>query len=207
MFFFCFQSRRAYRETYRLVRCSPAITEQEFSFSETHVFGRFDLFCARIRKLLTMYDLIEDYQQLFKRRMEGLLLGEGSLFFQLSALSATIQYVTARLLIYLLGFCSRTALDEAVEVFEEANKIATSKSYDYLDPRNNEFDRDYDVFITKTNELKQHIGNIIERNYLDVWETPQGIKFLTRFEKVGFISKRLNFILYYNERFDESIFF
>lgn len=68
---------RAYRETYRLVRCSPAITEEEFSFSETHVFGRFDSFCARIRKILTMFDLIEDYQKLFERRMEGLLLGEG----------------------------------------------------------------------------------------------------------------------------------
>ena len=68
---------RAYRETYRLVRCSPAITEEEFSFSETHVFGRFDSFCARIQKILTMFDLIEDYQKLFERRMEGLLLGEG----------------------------------------------------------------------------------------------------------------------------------
>lgn len=69
---------RAYRETYRLVRCSPAVTEQEFSFSETHVFGRFDAFCARIRKILTMFDLIQDYQTLFERRMEGLLLGEGT---------------------------------------------------------------------------------------------------------------------------------
>lgn len=68
---------RAYRETYRLVRCSPAVTEQEFSFSETHVFGRFDAFCARIRKILIMFDLIQDYQTLFERRMEGLLLGEG----------------------------------------------------------------------------------------------------------------------------------
>lgn len=59
------------------MRCSPAVTEQEFSFSETHVFGRFDAFCARIRKILTMFDLIQDYQTLFERRMEGLLLGEG----------------------------------------------------------------------------------------------------------------------------------
>lgn len=71
---------RAYRETYRLVRCSPAITEEEFSFSETHVFGRFDSFCDRIRKILTMFELIQDYKSLFERRMEGLLLGEGILF-------------------------------------------------------------------------------------------------------------------------------
>lgn len=76
------------------------------------------------------------------------------------------------------------ALDEAVKTFEEAKKIATSKSYDYLDPRNTDFDIDYDDFMAKTNTLKEDIGEIIEKNYADVWETPQGIRFLTRFEKV-----------------------
>ncbi|CAG5099433.1 Similar to DNAH5: Dynein heavy chain 5 [Cotesia congregata] len=149
----CLRLNKAYRETYRLVRCSPAVTEQEFSFSETHVFGRFDSFCSRIRKILAMFDLIDDYQNLFARRMEGLLLGE--------------------------------ALEEATKSFEEAKKIATNKSYDYLDPRNTEFDRDYDVFMSKTNALKENIGGIIEKNYADVWETPQGIRFLTRFEKIS----------------------
>lgn len=62
--------------------------------------------------------------------------------------------------------------------------MATSKSYDYLDPRNIEFDSDYDIFMSKTDILKEKIGGIIEKNYADVWETPQGIRFLTRFEKV-----------------------
>ncbi|EZA60758.1 Dynein heavy chain 5, axonemal [Ooceraea biroi] len=149
----CLRLNKAYRETYRLVRCSPAVTEQEFSFSETHVFGRFDAFCARIRKILTMFDLIQDYQILFERRMEGLLLGE--------------------------------ALDEAMTTFDEAKKIATSKSYDYLDSRNIDFDTDYDDFMAKTDALKEDIGDIIETNYADVWETPHGIRFLIRFEKVS----------------------
>lgn len=71
-----------------------------------------------------------------------------------------------------------------MKTFEEAKKIATSKSYDYLDPRNTDFDIDYDDFMAKTNTLKESIGEIIEKNYADVWETPQGIRFLTRFEKV-----------------------
>lgn len=71
-----------------------------------------------------------------------------------------------------------------MKTFEEAKKIATNKNYDYLDPRNIEFDMDYDEFMEKTEELKQNIGQIIEVNYADVWETPQGIRFLTRFEKV-----------------------
>lgn len=72
-----------------------------------------------------------------------------------------------------------------MKVFEEAKKLATSKSYDYLDPRNADFDNDYDAFMAKTDVLKESIGEIIEKNYSDVWETPQGIRFLTRFEEAS----------------------
>ncbi|KAJ8672889.1 hypothetical protein QAD02_004150 [Eretmocerus hayati] len=149
----CLQLNKTYRETYRQVRNSPPISDEEFSFSETHVFGRFDSFCARIRKILTMFDLIEDYQRLFERRMEGLLLGE--------------------------------ALDETMKIFEENKKVVTSKNYDYLDPRNNEFDTDHDEFMSSIEEMKKNVGSTIEKNYADVWETPQGIRFLTRFEKIS----------------------
>ncbi|XP_011504753.1 PREDICTED: dynein heavy chain 5, axonemal [Ceratosolen solmsi marchali] len=149
----CLRLNKAYRETYRLVRCSPAITEEEFSFSETHVFGRFDSFCARIRKIITLFDLIDDYQRLFERRMEGLLLGE--------------------------------ALDETVKTFEEGKKIVIGKSYDYLDPRNLEFNNDYEEFMRKIGDMKENVSCLIETNYADVWETLQGIRFLTRFEKVS----------------------
>ena len=139
------------------------------------MFGRFDSFCARVLKILTMFDLIDDYQKLFERRMEGLLLGEGLIIFYLSY---------SRCRIFMTITLSSVALEEATKSFEEAKKIATSKSYDYLDPRNVEFDRDYDTFMAKTDSLKDSIGEIIEKNYADVWETPQGIRFLTRFEKV-----------------------
>lgn len=39
--------------------------------------------------------------------------------------------------------------------------------------------------MSKTNDLKEKIGALIEDNFSNVWETPQGIKFLTRFEKVS----------------------
>lgn len=71
-----------------------------------------------------------------------------------------------------------------MQSFEEAKKAATTCQYDYLDYRNNEFDNDFQIFEEKTNELKESIGNTIEENFASVWETPQGIKFLTRFEKV-----------------------
>lgn len=75
-------------------------------------------------------------------------------------------------------------MEEAVHVFDEAKKVVTTCQYDYLDYRNNEFDKDYQVFEGKTNTLRESIGNTIEINFSSVWETPQGIKFLTRFEKV-----------------------
>lgn len=79
-----------------------------------------------------------------------------------------------------------------MKTFEETMKFATTKSYDYLDPRNIDFDMDYDTFMAETSTLKEKIGEIIEKNYADVWETPQGIRFLTRFEKVIIILVFLN---------------
>lgn len=55
----------------------PFVPNQEpFQFSENYVFGKFDTFCGRLGKILAMFDLIDDYSNLFLRRMEGLLLGE-----------------------------------------------------------------------------------------------------------------------------------
>lgn len=70
--------------------------------------------------------------------------------------------------------------------FEEAKSMVTTKQYDYLDHRNTEFDIDFDTFMLRTNELKESIGTCIEENFSSVWETPQRIKFLIRFEKVKF---------------------
>lgn len=60
-----------------------------------------------------------------------------------------------------------------------------NKQYNYLDKRNNEFENDFKKFLNQTEELKNNIAETIERNFDSVWETPQGIRFLLRFEKVG----------------------
>lgn len=77
------------------------------------------------------------------------------------------------------------ALEDAVFTFNEAKAGVCTKTYDYLDHRNPEFNVDFEIFMEKTNELKESIGALIEENFASVWETPQGIKFLTRFEKVS----------------------
>lgn len=77
------------------------------------------------------------------------------------------------------------ALDDAIKNFDDAKNVIMSKNYDYLNQRNTEFDSDYDIFINKTNVLKQTIADMIEENFANIWETRQGFKFLTRFEKVS----------------------
>lgn len=76
------------------------------------------------------------------------------------------------------------ALEEAMQTFEEAKALVVDKKYDYLDQRNSQFDIDFKQFLNQTDELKEAIGNVIEKNFDSVWETPQGIRFLARFEKV-----------------------
>ncbi|XP_018911445.2 dynein axonemal heavy chain 5 [Bemisia tabaci] len=150
----CIRLNKFYHNTYTLIKNQPFIPNQSrFGFSENYVFGKFDAFCDRLSKIISMFDLVDDYHSLFERRMEGLLLGE--------------------------------ALEDAMKVFNDAKASVTSKEYDYLDQRNDEFDEDFEFFIGKTNELKQKIGTTIEDNFQSVWESPQGICFLTRFEKVS----------------------
>ncbi|XP_049782831.1 dynein axonemal heavy chain 5 [Schistocerca cancellata] len=150
----CIRLNSTYRSTYSVVKSQPFLPGQtSFSFSENYVFGKFDAFCDRLNKIITMFNLVDDYNILFERRMEGLLLGE--------------------------------ALEDAMKTFEEAKSGVTSKVYDYLDQRNIEFDADFEIFLAKTNELKEHVGSMIEENFDSVWESPQGIRFLIRFEKVS----------------------
>ncbi|KAF5305838.1 hypothetical protein FQR65_LT07577 [Abscondita terminalis] len=149
----CIVLNQVYRRTYQVVKNQPFLPDQEpFNFSENYVFGKFNAFCNRLGKIIAMFDIIHDYAELFKKRMEGLLLGE--------------------------------ILDETVQNFEDVKAIVFGKTYDYLDQRNGDFDADFQLFLTRLEELKEEIANTIEKNFEYVWETPQGIKFLTKFEKV-----------------------
>ncbi|XP_045464260.1 dynein axonemal heavy chain 5 [Harmonia axyridis] len=150
----CIKLNKVYRKTYSLVKSQPVLPGQrQFNFSENYVFGKFDVFCRRLARIISTFNLIEDYTSLFKKRMEGLLLGD--------------------------------ALEEVVHNFNEIKSTIINKKYDFLDQRNTDFDNDYKEFLTKTDELKEHLSEMIESNFDSVWETPQGIKFLTRFEKVS----------------------
>lgn len=75
----CIRLNQTYRATYALIKSQPFLPDQQpFGFSENYVFGKFDTFCLRLGKIIAMFDLVDDYNALFKKRMEGLLLGEGT---------------------------------------------------------------------------------------------------------------------------------
>ncbi|XP_058454765.1 dynein axonemal heavy chain 5 [Malaya genurostris] len=150
----CLKLNHIYRETYHAVKSQPFLPDQiPFAFSENYVFGKFDTFCDRLSKIIAMFNLIDDYNHLFERRLEGLLLGE--------------------------------ALEDAINAFDEARVEIIMKKYDYLDQRNLDFNNDFQIFLQKTDTLKETIASMIEHNFDSVWETPQGIRFLVRFEKVS----------------------
>lgn len=50
--------------------------ESTLTCSEHSVFGKFDAFCSRLKKILRLYDVIEKHENLLKSRMEGLLQEE-----------------------------------------------------------------------------------------------------------------------------------
>ena len=79
--------------------------------------------------------------------------------------------------------------DDTIEEKEKEFKmhvgqLLTGRTYNHLDYRNKEFDRDYAEFMEKIDGLKHILSRMIERSYHNTWESPQAIKFLKRIEAV-----------------------
>lgn len=74
----CIMLNKVYQKTYTAVKHQQTLeSDSTFNFSENYIFGKFNAFCGRLGKIISMFDLIDDYSHLFQRRMEGLLMGEG----------------------------------------------------------------------------------------------------------------------------------
>lgn len=79
----CIRLNTVYHNSYALVQQQNLPATQniatQFKFSENYVFGKFDAFCNRLKKIILLFDLIEDYNKLFERRMEGRYLRNTSM--------------------------------------------------------------------------------------------------------------------------------
>jgi dynein heavy chain len=70
----CLQINEEYQDQYRLTKEKLMTTPKgkQFDFSETQIFGKFDLFCRRLIKLMDMFSTMQQFRSLAQQKFEGL---------------------------------------------------------------------------------------------------------------------------------------
>lgn len=70
----CLKLNEAYQEQYRITRekLLSMPKSKQFDFSESQIFGKFDLFCRRVIKLIDMFSTIHQFQSLADHKLEGM---------------------------------------------------------------------------------------------------------------------------------------
>lgn len=70
----CLKLNEAYQEQYRLTKNKLEQTPKgkQFAFNEMQIFGKFDLFCRRVIKLIDMFSTIDQFNSLSKNKLEGM---------------------------------------------------------------------------------------------------------------------------------------
>ena len=70
----CLKLSEAYQEQYRLTKkkLQQMPKGKQFDFNEMHIFGKFDLFCRRVIKLIDMFSTIDQFKSLSNNKLEGM---------------------------------------------------------------------------------------------------------------------------------------
>lgn len=70
----CLQLNEQYQDQYRLVKekLMAMPKGKQFDFSETQIFGKYDLFCRRLIKLMDMFSTMQQFKSLALQKFEGL---------------------------------------------------------------------------------------------------------------------------------------
>ena len=84
-----------------------------------------------------------------------------------------------------LIFLTEEALEDDFKNFDSAVRVLTLRDYDYLDFRNEAFDKDYVEFLSRMDNLTDKLQNKLESTYDGVWDTPHAFQYLPRFEKLS----------------------
>ena len=70
----CLDLNKAYKKSYKIHSNKIRTNRRaDFCISEHFVFGKFNAFCDRLRKILTVFDILDGYQRLFQTHVCGLL--------------------------------------------------------------------------------------------------------------------------------------
>jgi dynein heavy chain len=70
----CLQVNEEYQDQYRITKEKLMTNSKgkQFDFSETQIFGKFDLFCRRLIKLMDMFSTMQQFRSLAEQKIEGL---------------------------------------------------------------------------------------------------------------------------------------
>ena len=70
----CLRLNEMYQDAYRLTKDKLLTMPKgkQFDFSETQIFGKFDLFCRRIIKLIDMFSNIQQFKSLAEHKLDGM---------------------------------------------------------------------------------------------------------------------------------------
>ena len=70
----CLKLNEAYQEQYRLTKDKLMTTPKgkQFDFSDQAIFGKFDLFCRRLIKLIDMFSTIHQFRALAAHKVDGM---------------------------------------------------------------------------------------------------------------------------------------
>ena len=70
----CLQMNEEYQDQYRLTKEKLITTPKgkQFDFSESQIFGKFDLFCRRLIKLMDMFSTMQQFRNLAQQKFDGL---------------------------------------------------------------------------------------------------------------------------------------
>lgn len=60
-------------------------------------------------------------------------------------------------------------------------RVLTLRDYDYLDFRNESFDKDYVEFLSRMDSVTEKLQHKLENTYNGVWDTPHAFQYLPRF--------------------------
>ena len=59
-------------------------------------------------------------------------------------------------------------------------RVLTLRDYDYLDFRNESFDKDYVEFLSRMDSVTEKLQHKLENTYNGVWDTPHAFQYLAR---------------------------
>jgi dynein heavy chain len=70
----CLRLNEEYQDQYRITKEKLMATPKgkQFDFSEAQIFGKFDLFCRRVIKLMDMFSTMQQFNSLAEQKFEGL---------------------------------------------------------------------------------------------------------------------------------------